>query len=509
MSRTCESCGRSWRGSASFCGACGDLLPDAMAATTVRSPSTGSARRGPVLAVALGVVVLAAAAAVPSLTIERTPPVTGEVGVPETDELQAAPAGTTIRRAVPGPEVSCSRDGETFDCVVWERDLGGPPDPQGEQLWPTASGDHILLVGPDGIEGIDARTGTRRWRVEEQTHHPFPRGVGETVVAIEGQPDDELRVIDLATGDVRWRASGFHGTVQGELVHGDLVLTGSDGGDPAVVARDLDDGTERWRWSNPWPWVQATSVREDRLVLSPASDDDGLAIVDPRTGTEIATSTARVSWWIRGAVDDTIVLAEPLEPDASSGGDLAGDGGAVLRGVSLEDGTVRWERRVRAGHVQFGMAAGVVLAPSTGRILAIEVSTGEVAWQAAVDAVHELAYHGPAGFDGSPDWSRLPPVVVTVDRSAGLLRALDATTGAPQWDRPIDGAIQHVAVSPDVVWVGLDDGFLILDPATGRERVRVHGTQQQVQPFSLEPLLLFHHESGTVLRLDPDAETDR
>ena len=504
MSRTCESCSRSWRGSATFCGGCGDLLPDAMAGTEVPTPGRGSARRGLVLAVVLGVAVLAGAATVPSLTVERTPPVTGEVGVPETDDLQAAPAGTAPRRAVPGPEVSCSRGDEPVDCVVWERDLLAPPGPDGQQGWPVASGDHLLLTGPDGVEGVDARTGTRLWEHDDPTH-PVPRDVAGDVAVLEGPGG--VSVVDLGTGVVRWESPRADGVVQGDVLHDDLVLTLDDDGGATVVARDVEDGAPRWRWTARWPWVQAYGAVGDRLLLAPATEDPGLAIVDRRTGAEVARSDVQTSWWVLGAADDTVVLAEPIEERTGEGHGPAGDGRAMLRGVSLDDATIRWERPVAAGQVRFGLVDGVVLVPSTSpgaitafdAVTAFDAATGQVAWERGLEPTEELGHHRPGGFGTAPDWTRTPQVVVTSDHADGLVRGHDPRTGDVRWERPMVGQVMHVGADADVVWVGFEHGFALLAPDTGQERLRVHGTG--ITPISPDPLLVFHHESGTVLRL--------
>lgn len=505
MSRTCGSCGRSWHGAAAFCGACGDLLPDALSATVARTAGDRSGRRGPLLAVALGIAVLAGATAVPSLSIERTPPVTGEIGVPEADDLRTAPPGTTRRRAVPAPDVTCAVADRPVTCVVWSRDLVGPASPDGRQAWPAiVDRDHVLLAGQDALTGVDVHDGTRLWQ-DEAMGHAFPHDAGSGVVVLDG-PAGGAQVRDLTTGQPRWESEGAGGVVQGDVVQGDVVLTGAaERDEPAVVARDLADGTQRWRWGSPWRSVQVAGVTGDRILLMPTHDESGLAVLDVRTGAALAVAEAEVAHWLVGVVADVAVLALPAGQQGSSRRAPAGDGGALLRGVSLLDGQVAWEHRVPAGDVMFGLVDGVVLAPSTDRLTVLDARTGVEAWR--LEPTDEAAgYHGPLGATGAPSWQDLPSIVVTVDDQDDVLRGRDPLTGEVRWATPVDGVL-HVAVSPEAVWAVRHEGFVLLDPDTGRERLQVHAPGHH--PAGFDPLVLFHHGSGTVTRLSVPEEAPR
>ncbi len=506
MSRTCESCGRTWRSGATFCGACGDLLPDALAATVVRQSDGSGSRRRPVLAVALAVAVVAGAAAVPTLSIERTPPVTGEIGVPEVGDLQAAaPASVPApRRDVPSPTITCRRDGEPLDCVAWSRNLMPPMGPDGNTAWVTPAGRRLLLPGPDGLEAVDAATGTRLWR-RDDLPEVFPMDVSGDLAVVQTHDGGEgIGLLDLATGDLRgqWRGPTM---LWGNLLFDDLVLTPPDAGaEPGIVARGLHDGVARWRWSTAWPWTQVMAAGGDRLVLVADGGEGGMAVLDRRNGNEIARTDASAGW-VLGIVDQTLVVVEPH--DGANGPNPAGDGGAVLRGLSTTDATVQWEREVPASQVPFGLADGVVVAPSTGLLTVLDATTGDVAWDVPLDSTSDLANHG--GFFGWPDDDTpdLPTAVLTIDRTAHELVARNSRSSEVTWRRELPDGFAQATAFGDAVWLDGPSGFALLDAATGRATVEV--TAPGVPVVSLDPLVLFHPPSGTVARLDPSAEAAR
>ncbi|MEF8856266.1 MAG: PQQ-binding-like beta-propeller repeat protein [Haloplanus sp.] len=101
---------------------------------------------------------------------------------------------------------------------------------------PTVDGDTVLVPTTDGLVGLDANDGRRRWTADVDA--TLPAVAGETVVVA----GEETLALDAATGDRRWSAPvrpEFYPVVADETVY----LGTYEG----LVALALDDGSERWQ----------------------------------------------------------------------------------------------------------------------------------------------------------------------------------------------------------------------------------------------------------------------
>lgn len=504
MSRTCSTCGRAWDRRASFCGGCGDLLVDDLG--TVSSTTAGTRRWWQHPAARLGavaVVVGAAVAAVPQLSIERTPPVDGEIGVPETDDLRAAPASDVQPPRPDAPPVSCDVGGDPVDCVTWSRPLLTPAGAENGGGWAIGAGDHVLLLGNHAIEVVDADDGTRLWRSEELAG-AFPLDVGDGRVILHGPQG--LAALSMATGDVLWEAPELHARGDGMTAEGVLVLQGPQGSDSAtMVGVDAADGTERWRRSFDWPAFVVGSLDGGRVMLEEASPDPDRLVVDVATG-EVVTRIQIDAEWMFDASGPIAVFVRQARPDPG-GPNPAGDGGATLVGVDTTDGTTRWSRDVPAGQVEFGRLDDLVLAPSTDRLLAIDATTGEVRWETDLSGSLDVGSHVTGGWFG-PRWNEggRSPVAVVHDQVDGLVRALDPADASVRWERVIEDGVDGVLATGDHVMVHSGGGSVtFLDPEDGTVTHRVDAPRQHTAGW--DPLLVVHAPSGQVTRLDVPGAT--
>jgi outer membrane protein assembly factor BamB len=503
VARTCGTCGRTWDRRATFCGACGDLLDESSTSTRDRGPGRAWWRHPTLLVTTLALAVVGVVAAVPRLTVERVAPVDGEIGVPAADELRVARAGAGASLPVAAPEISCDRQGVATDCVAWSRALVDPATADGTAAWVVAAGDRLLTGGEDRVEAVDPRTGRRQWRLD--VDHPHrPTGVVEGGVVLAG--GGTTTMVDLATGEARW-AVPTDDVVWGDVAVDGLVLTGASGGDgTGIVARDVSDGSERWRWSGGWGDALVRPLGDRVLVAS--GIDGSLALLDATSGSELAR-TDQPNGWLIGITDTTAVYQ--TVPTGNPGGpNPAGDPGATLVGLDLQDLGVRWERRVRASDVGFGVLAGIVVAPSTGRLTGIDAATGAVAWEVETDgpaasagSTEVVAYHGPLDAFG-PTLAPATPVLVTLEPAGGRVRGRDPATGAVLWQSMAETDLHHALVGDGIVLVLTSEGHRVLDIGDGT--VRVHVRAPNTSPISRFPLLLLHHESGYVVRVrSPEA----
>lgn len=508
MTQTCETCGRSWGDRAMFCGACGALLnrPLPGRGGTGRHPSAWWRR--PIVTGGLAVLGLVGiVAAVPTLSIERTDPIEDtSIGMPDADDLQGAPAGTRPRRSVEPPDLSCTRDAIEVDCVIWSRGLLDPMGTggNGRQPWPVVTGNRLLLVGPGEVEAVDATTGTRLWRIDmpEGSH---PVGTTEDGLVLLGP---QTRVVDADTGETRWSVSTSARQVYGAVGHDEIVYTGT-GSDAAVeglAARDARSGDIRWTWPTGWSNMRVERLDANRLLV--AADMGGLAILDPSTGEELSRTEWQSGGWTVGLVGDTIVSVldtsvDPSEPNR------AGDPGAVLTGTDIVDGSVRWQREVRSSEGWFELVADMVIATSSRHLTTIDATTGEVVWEIETTTSEQVApvrsTMGPwfAAMNRGQDHD----LVVTLDQNDRILRARDAATGTPRWERELQGQPWHAVVRGDTTVVQTSGGVDIVDTMTGQERLRIGSPEVEV--VGIDPLILFHPVSGHAARVEMPAPGDR
>lgn len=151
----------------------------------------------------------------------------------------------------------------------------------GNEVAPTLAHEETVFAGRSGPAADDSATaalyavgtdGTERWRLDEDVTTTQPLAVvdGTLVLDVDGE---QLRGLDPATGEERWRVDGVTGWA---AVDGGVLASDED----AVAVLDVADGTERWRSD-----------------LSVDDDSDALGAVSEVT---VRTDTAYV--WLEGSV---------------------------------------------------------------------------------------------------------------------------------------------------------------------------------------------------------------
>jgi outer membrane protein assembly factor BamB len=157
----------------------------------------------------------------------------------------------------------------------------------GEQRWRRPMTGEVHSVALDGgtalagddsgtLTAFDARTGDVRWSVQ------FPgmlwsgarvdRATGSVVATWHQSTTPAARVLDLATGALRWEVPTATYTAAPAVHRGVVVLAIGDGNRHArVEARDLATGALRWQTPVPASFEEA---------IEPSVDDHAAAVVD-------------------------------------------------------------------------------------------------------------------------------------------------------------------------------------------------------------------------------------
>jgi outer membrane protein assembly factor BamB len=309
----------------------------------------------------------------------------------------------------------------------------------------------LLVGGEDRVAAYDLVDGAVRWARELEVVD-FP---GSGVVA-GLDAAGELVVVDLATGEERWR-SAVDVTSGGPWVDDGLVLWA----DAAHVLHAVDAVTGNERWTAEGHELvgrieaialpQVAGVEPDDGQVLVGTDDGALAALDAADGAERWTvaewlSGGRPVEWASG------LLVVPVRADQE----------AAFVVVDAATGEQRWRfDPADAGFATFVVAPGVlpghlIVAPSTEGSGILDLATGAFTpFDAA--ATHDAAVHDD--------------IVLLVVAGRGLV-AVTAGTEDVVWE--IEGEYSAADVSGSTFVVRSDDGDVVgLAAADGAERWRI------------------------------------
>ncbi|MDR7555641.1 MAG: PQQ-binding-like beta-propeller repeat protein [Armatimonadota bacterium] len=298
-----------------------------------------------------------------------------------------------------------------------------------------------------------------RWAFETHgTVFSAPAVAGDLVCF--GGRDRHVYAIDFAAGRVRWRRTLPHGTSSSPAVVADTVyIGGEDGG---CYAFDLATGDVRWRFEAGLPIASSPAVADDVVYVG-----SGGARPGQRGGClyALARATGHERWRVRASGGFY------SSPAVARGVVVCGSRDGRVYAVDAASGQVRWTFAT-GGEVLSTPAIGVsptrdtevvYIGSNDGRLYALALATGERLW--ACETARALLDASPAVAAG----------VVALGGKDGVLRVLDADTGAERWRvRRTTETEPHTFSAPtvagDVLLAGCSDGtFTAWALQTGRQ----------------------------------------
>jgi len=290
---------------------------------------------------------------------------------------------------------------------------------------PVIAGDTIYLGDLDGtFHALDLETGATRWTFKAEAAG-FPSAAAVSLdpavpLVVVGDDTGVVRAFDTATGGIVWEfetdgeISGGPTIVAAPAAAGQRVLVGSQ--DASLSCLDLATGEPLWKHSIADQIRCSPTVADGRVFI--AGCDGKLHVIDAATGMETAavpidgpTGTTpaaagqRVFFGTEGgaffAIDFAAAAvawkaAPAAGPQAfrssaavAEGLAVVGTRGKAVEAFALADGGRRWRRpmrgRVDAAPLVLPEAGGnrrlAVVADAAGRISALDVATGEPAWE--------------------------------------------------------------------------------------------------------------------------------
>ncbi|USQ78187.1 carboxypeptidase regulatory-like domain-containing protein [Ornithinimicrobium faecis] len=276
--------------------------------------------------------------------------------------------------------------------------------------------------------------------------------------------------------------------------NGRLFLATTTGADSFLTALDSTTGERLWTHRGGRNLRVTPAITDDAVITSDGGNNAILAL-DPATGAQL---------WSYSTGEESTVYASPavLDGVAYVATGLGLDNGGFVHAIDITTGEGLWRSEV-GPQVLFGPAVsdGVVVAASyqTGVVRAFEATTGEQLWEFAHPTHSILA--SPAIADGVA-------YLGTGAATNGSLLALDLETGAVIWEASEHGGAQGStpAIYHDTVIAGSHGkGFVrAYDRATGEVRW-THSTRYAVsspQSVSSDGVVLGGSQSGIAFALD-------
>ena len=295
---------------------------------------------------------------------------------------------------------------------LWSASAGKGENRLGVRQGPQISDGRVYAAAIEGgVRAFDLQTGSVAWNYYSDLRLSGGPGVGDGLVVV-GSLDGHVIALDAATGAEKWQAKVPSEVITAPTIGQGLVLVRSNDG--RVSAFDAASGERRWFYNKDLP---SLTVRGNASVtLGP-----GIAFVNNDDGTLSAMSLTdgRLMWsQIVGVPEGRTELDRMADAD----------GPAVLDGTTIFSTSYKKETvaidgpsgrpiwtRDNGGVGGIGLASGsVVVADPAGIVWALDKSTGAPVWSHTVLARRSLTaptVHGDyvvvGDFDGYLHWLRL------------------------------------------------------------------------------------------------------
>lgn len=304
---------------------------------------------------------------------------------------------------------------------------------------PAILGDFIYIAGNDKVlRGLNRHTGEQVWSRTVTCGVSGGIAADMEKVYFSGQ-DGYLYALNRSNGSEEWKAGlGYHIFTDACVMADTLILAGNSMGDLAALNRS----------SGEVVWSDAL----EGLLIGPAVSDS-VAVFCSESGNAAAWNSAGQMLWSRG------FTSQPSAPSIS--------GGRVYLGFS------------------------------SGKVLALSLSTGETLWESALGEIRgRTVVTRPAVFRDS---------LVVAGTCDGRVFCMNAGSGSILWETELEN---WVAVPPAVcdtlVYASCDDGSIyIMDLADGMPLDTLNtNSYSGTPPLLLEGVLYVGSADGDFIALN-------
>ena len=268
-------------------------------------------------------------------------------------------------------------------------------------------GGTVYIAYEDGaVRVLDAATGAVRWENKLPARASSAPAVGDGLLLVGGE-DGALHALDGADGRPRWRFQTAAPIYAAPTVTAEAIYAPS--GDGSFSALAPSDGKLLWKIDATPPLTGRAAVAGGIVYFGSA--DGRIYGVDAATGREV---------WGSGIVAQGAVEAQPT---VAEGRVLIGAGDSRMYALAADKGGEYWRHSTPdAIYARPLVISDTVFVASAGNTLsALNVLTGDLTWE--LDAKSALR-HAPAWADGT---------LYYVAAADPHLYAVDAATGSPLW----------------------------------------------------------------------------
>lgn len=301
--------------------------------------------------------------------------------------------------------------------------------------------------------------------------------------------DGTILRIDPANGRVVWRASAGKMLSGGVGADAATVAVGTDKGE--VLAFDAADGKAKW------------TARVSTEVIAPPRVGDGVVAVMTGDGNVHALNAADgAKKWVNQRTAPALTVRNFAGGVSTRGGLFVGTAGGRLLALDMNTGIVGWDATVAnpKGATELERIADVTSLPLIdgqqvcavayqGRVACFEITRGTLNWSRDVSSLYGLAGDGKN-------------IYVTDDK--GAVQAFDRTTGASVWKQ--DRLAERKIGGPQVIgteFIAVIDveGYVhLLSAGNGAYvgRMATDGSAPTSQPAQFLASILFQTAGGNL-----------
>lgn len=348
------------------------------------------------------------------------------------------------------------------------------PPPFANPDWPEAGGypNHAMqhLALPDTLSRVwRASTGEGASRYTRVLSQPVvAKG---RVYAMDGAV--QVSAYDAATGDRLWRADLKPDDERGNAFGGGVAFWNDrlyvSSGYAEVLALDPADGKVIWRSGVGAPVRSAPTVSDGRVFAVTVENE--LAVLAAEDGRRL---------WVHNAIPETASLLGSASPAVDGEVVVAAYSSGEIYALTVETGRPLWSDNLASTRSVDAVSAladirgmpvidrGRVFAAShSGRIAAIDLRSGERAWEQELGSTHTLWVAGDYVFALSTDNE-----LVCLTRNEGKVR----------WVRQLTNYENEKKKKDPITWAG---------PVLGSDRLIVlssDGEAVSISPYTGEPL---------------------
>ncbi len=238
--------------------------------------------------------------------------------------------------------------------------------------------------------------------------------------------------------------------VQSEILidHGSVYFGGGDG---FLYSVDAETGRINWQYELRNPQISKPVVDSNRLFVT--TTDDTVYGFDAATGKWL--------WHYRRRTAQTATVRGASSPVVDGRQLFAGLSDGYLVSLGVEDGQLKWEKRLHPGTKFMDVDAPVLMDESRiyvpaydGSLFCLKKNDGEVIWKIDAGGARSILL----------DDSRL--IFPSTD---GFVYALDKKSGKQLWKFELDGGVPTDVVAADRYWIVASSAqyFYALDRMTG------------------------------------------